>query len=278
MNSKKLKSIVLLYVLLVGLVLSCGQAAAAGASYNLSMLPRYFPDKIMAMITPLAEYLSKETGDRIVPVLTKDFKDYENQIRSGQIHIGYENPLVFSNVTGTHQALAMVVKGEGKNRFRGVIITPKDSDIHTLADLKHKKIMIVGKTSAGGFLSQKISLTQIGFDLEKDCDIEEASDNKQENVIIAVSIGDADAGFIRESAFHIADAYIPPGSVKIMAPSAWLPNWALSVNRAMPEETKAKIKAALLALPANHPLLGAMQIEGFNAATDADYDMFRNLK
>lgn len=276
MNLPFEKAIKLFLILLAtGLIVS-GPAAAQGASYTLSMLPRYYPDKIKSMILPLAEYLSQKTGDKIVPVLTDDFADYESRVMSDAIKIGYENPLVYTKVSGKHQVLAMAVKGEGKDRFRGVIITRQDSDISGFTDLRHKKIMIVGRTSAGGFLSQKLSLAQNGIDVDMDCDLEEASANKQENVIISVSIGDADAGFIRESALHAADDFIPPGSIKVMAPCAWLPNWALSVSTALPEAVKAGIRAALLDLPKDHAVLKAMHITGFRAASDTDYDILRH--
>lgn len=249
----------------------------ARGAYKLSMLPRYYPQKIKGMINPFAQHISDKTGIKIKTVLTADFTEYETSINSGKIEIGYENPLVYTAVSQVHEAVAMAIKGEGESRFRGIIITRPDSDIHSFGDLKHKKIMIVGKTSAGGFLSQKLSLSENGIEVEKDCDLEEASNNKQENVIIAVSIGDADAGFIRESAFHVADPYIQPGSIMVMSTCAWLPNWAVSVQRTLPEATKSAIRSAILSLDKNSPVLKAMGVTGFKSAIDSDYDIIRSV-
>lgn len=264
------------------LMLLCWSLAFPGLSmaegmYKISMLPRYYPKKIRAMIAPLTEHLSQATGAKITPVLATDFREYENFLNSGEIEIGYENPLVYTKVSKSHEVLAMAVKGDGGNRFRGIIITRPDSGIQSLGDLKHKKIMIVGKTSAGGFLSQKLSLAENGILVEKDCELEEAANNKQENVIISVSVGDADAGFIRESALHMADFYIQPGSIVVMTPCAWLPNWAVSVKRSLPDKVKADIKSALLSLDHNSAVLKAMNITGFETATDKDYDIIRGL-
>ena len=138
--------------------------------------------------------------------------------------------------------------------------------------------MIVAKTSAGGFLSQKLTLAENGIAVERDCQLEEASDNKQENVIISVSIGDVDAGFIRESALHIADQYVQPGTIKVVAPCAWLPNWALSVNRKLPSAMKEAIKAAVIRIDKNSLVLKAMDVTGFKPALDSEYDVIRRLK
>lgn len=268
---------VALLCLVMSLVFASSTVSIAKDEYKFSMLPRYFPKKIRSMIEPVAEHLSDELGAQVTPVLTKDFAEYENQLKIGKIEIGYENPLVYTKVSETHEVLAMAIKGEGGDRFRGIVIARPDSDIQDITDLRHKKIIIVGRTSAGGFLSQKLSLAQEGIMVEKDCLLEEASDNKQENVIISVSIGDVDAGFIRESAFHIADKYIQPGTIKIVAPTAWLPNWALSVNRELPDERKKAIRTAMVGLDKNSAVLKAMGITGFKPATDSQYDVVRQV-
>jgi phosphonate transport system substrate-binding protein len=265
----------LCYCLLLSLMIPAQSAADEG--YELSMLPRYFPKKIRSMIEPVAGHLTDSLGVQVTPVLAKDFTEYENRLKSGEIEIGYENPLVYTKVSKRHEVLAMAIKGAGGDRFRGIIIARSDSEINDFGDLRHKKIIIVGKTSAGGFLSQKLSLAENGIDVEKDCLLEEASDNKQENVIISVSIGDADAGFIRESALHIADPYIRPGTIKMVAPCAWLPNWALSVDRSLHPERKAAIRTAMVELGQDSPVLKAMGISGFKAATDSQYDVVRRV-
>jgi len=241
------------------------------------MLPRYFPKKIRGMINPLADYLSRKTGFKIKAVLTKDFAEYENRLKSGDIEIGYQNPLVYIKVSGVHEVLAMAIKGAGGDKFRGIIITRPDSGIKSIKDLHNKKIMIVGKTSAGGYLSQKMTLSKNGIDLKRHCKIESAADNKQENVIISVSIGDVDAGFIRESALHKADKYIRPGSIKLVANCAWLPNWAFSVKRSIPEEKKRAIKNAMVILQKGCPVLKAIGLDGFRSAVDSQYDILRKL-
>ena len=251
--------------------------AQAQQVYRISILPRYYPEKLTAMITPLANYLSKETGLEIRPVLTKNFGEYEDKIRNGAIDIGYQNPLVYINVSASHKAVATAVKGEGGEKFRGIIISRPEAPITKLQELRHKKIMIVSTTSAGGYLSQKLTLAEQGLDVNGDCEIEEAAENRQENVIISVSIGDVDAGFIRESALHAADKYIMPGSIRVVAECAWLPNWAFSLNRSMPSEHRKKIVTALLALSEDSPEIKAMGLKGFVPANDAKYDVMRKI-
>jgi phosphonate transport system substrate-binding protein len=257
------------------LLLSAPLPSKAGDSFKLSMLPRYSSEEINRRINPLAEYLSRLTRTRIEPVVTSDFDQYEKQLKSGAIAIGYENPYIYTLVSGTHEVLAMAVKGKDGDKFRGIIITRKDKGLSTMEDLRGKTIAIVGYTSAGGYLSQKLSLMAVGIDVVKDCTIIEAVDNKQENVILSVYTGEVDAGFIRESALHMADAYISPAQLTVVGESAWLPNWAFSVDRRLPDKLKREIRSALLLLKPDHPVMEALMIDQFQPAVDSDYQPVR---
>ncbi|HID00543.1 MAG TPA: phosphate/phosphite/phosphonate ABC transporter substrate-binding protein [Piscirickettsiaceae bacterium] len=225
------------------------------AGYTLSMLPRYSTEEINIRVVSLAKYLSTKTGLEITPTLTSTFDQYKKQLLNGSIDIGYQNPYVYVLASAAHEVLAMAVKGPDRDKFRGVIITRAGSSLRTLSELKGKDISIVGYTSAGGYLSQKLTLQRNGIDVQKECNLIEAPENKQENVILSVFTGDVNVGFIRESAFHKADISVPANALRILQGTAWLPNWALSVNRSMPAEDKKKIEKAIRELRSNSPVL-----------------------
>jgi phosphonate transport system substrate-binding protein len=243
---------------------------AGDASYKLSMLPLYSPEEINRRISIIADYLTKKTGARIEGVVNSDFTQYENSLKNGSIEFGYENPYVYTLVSSTHEVLAM-----DQDTFGGIIIARTDSGLSTLKDVRGKKISIVGKKSVGGYLSQKLSLMEAGINVDTDCSLTEAVANKQENVILAVYTGEADAGFIRESALHQVDNYISSSQIKVISVCAKLPGWAFSVKKTLPAKLKQDIQAALLALKQNDPVLQAFKIESFKSATDTDYDSVR---
>jgi phosphonate transport system substrate-binding protein len=245
------------------------------ASYTLSMLPRYSPEEISQRITPLAELLAERLDARIEPVVASDFQQYEQRLKRGDIKIGYENPYVYVRVSAQQEVVAMASKGKDGNRFRGIIITRADSDIIEIGDLKGKTVSIVSRNSAGGFLSQKVTLEDKGFDVKKDIQLVEALDNKQENVILSVYYGDVDAGFIRESALHKVDSYVPSTQIRVIKRTAWLPNWALSVDRSLPDLIKKAIKETVLNLTEGDEVLKALKIDSFIPAKDTDYDVMR---
>lgn len=255
-------------------ILVCSHFSFA-AEYQLSMLPRYSTEEINKRITPLAKYLTTQTGLQIAPTLTASFGQYSKQLSSGNIHIGFENPYIYVMTAGLHEVVAMAEKGNDGDKFRGIIITRSDSSLQTIEDLKGKKIAIVGYTSAGGFLSQKLTLLQNKIDVAKDCTIEEAPENKQENVIFSVFTGDVDAGFIRESALNKVDEFVPPGAIRVLRATEWLPNWALSIISDMPPDDKAKIIKAVRDIKPGSPVLKALKINALRPAEDSEYNTVR---
>ena len=61
----------------------------------------------------------------------------------------------------------------------------------------------------------------------------------------------------------------------MVAESAWLPNWAFSVDRRLSDKIKKDIQSALLLLKPNHPVMKALKIESFRSAADSDYQPVR---
>ncbi len=241
------------------------------------MLPRYSIEEINKRITALADYFSKTTKLDIVPILTTSFGNYQKQLAAGAIDIGFENPYTYVLASKVHEVIAMVEKGLDGDRFRGIVVTSADSEIKTLEDLKGKKISIVGYNSAGGYLSQRLSLLELGIDTEKDCMLSVAAENKQENVLFAVFFGDADAGFVRESALAQVKDMVPEDAVRVLRGTAWLPNWALSVNRNMPQQDKQKIIEAVQQLSSKDPLLKTLKITNLRLAEDSEYNPVRKV-
>jgi phosphonate transport system substrate-binding protein len=268
-----MRSLSILLILLATTVLS--SVTIAQETYQLSMAPQSASDDINSRISPLADYLSQKTKTNIEVVITNNYDQYETQLKNGSIDMGYENPYIYTLVSKTHEVLAMAIKGNNQDKYRGIIITRKDSNVQLLEDLRGKRVAIVGHTSAGGYLSQKLSLLEVGIDVDKDCTIVEAVENKQENVILSVYTRDVDAGFIRESALNNVDKYIAPAQIKVLCICTWLPNWAFSVKKTLSIKLKEQIKTALLDLTPNHPVIKALKIDAFRPAKDSEYDIVR---
>ncbi len=255
----------------------------APKTIKVAILPLYSPLTIYKRYEPLMRYLSEKTGYEFKLVIPKNFEEFIQIVSEGKVDFSYQNPYVFSILSKKYPVKALAITiGEdcnqdegicGDERFRGIIITRKDSNINKIESLKGKRIMIVSPTSAGGFLSQKLYLEKKGFNLTKDFKLIDAK--RQEKVIIGVYKGEADAGFIREAALSVWAEEVDISKIKILDYGEYLPNWPFAVVKNKNSELIAKVKKYLLNL--DPTILKKARIKGFKEVNDADITTLKKL-
>lgn len=253
----------------------CFWPLPAAADYVLSITPRFSPDVSLQRITPLATLLGQVLEQPVKISLSPTFDDLELRMKSGQIDIAFITPTQYPFVSNTMEAVAIAADPTDGARLRGLVITRSDSMIQSPSDLKGRSAAIVSEKSAGGYLSQKVALEAMHVDTAKDMRIQVVADNKQENVVLSVFMGEADVGFLREDALHIADKYVHPRQIRVIMHGAWLPNWCIVVNRSLTPQAKTRVRTALLELKTGNPVLMALHANGFVAGTDSDFDVYR---
>lgn len=250
---------------------------------RVAILPLYSAITIYDRYEPLMRYLSQKTGYEFKLVIPKNFEDFVRMVKSGEVHFSYQNPYIFALISKEVNIKPLVTTvGEdcldegicGEDRFRGVIITGYNSGIINIGDLKGKKIMIVSPTSAGGYLSQKMFLKRKGIDVERDVKIIDAK--RQENVILGVYRGEADAGFIRESALAVWKEEIDMKKIRVLAATDYLPNWPFASigndNPALAHE----VRKLLIELK-DADILEAARIKGFRPAKEEEFEALKQL-
>ena len=151
-------------VVIVCAVLTCVLSGSALAEIRFGILPRLSAVELTTMYTPLAEYLTKEVGDKVILVIPKDFDAYKTLVESGQVDMGFSNSVVYIQLKKNVNIDALAVSAEKKagTKFRGIIITRRDSGIEKIQDLKGKKLIFVDKDSAAGYTFQMLLLTKAG--------------------------------------------------------------------------------------------------------------------
>jgi phosphonate transport system substrate-binding protein len=257
-----------------------GMAVRAQAEVRFGILPRLSAVELYDMFSPLARYLSKETGEKVSLVIPRDFDAFKVAARAGQIDIGFANPLIYVQLKKELllDPLALASEAKAGSRFRGVIIARKDSTIHTIRDLKGRSILFVDKSSAGGYIFQLMALKRAGLDVEKDL-ITLPFAKKHDVVVEAVFNGAADAGCLREDDLEKQKSSLDLSQLRIVAYTDYYPNWPLFAAPTLRKEFSEKVKTALLKLKPGsaraRQILGAAQLTGFMPVSDSDYDQLR---
>jgi phosphonate transport system substrate-binding protein len=256
------------------------QVSIASAEIKFGILPRLSAQEMHRMFDPLAEYLTKETGEKVSIVVTKDFAAYKEAVQAGQFDIGFSNPVIYVQLKQNTNLAPLVLSAEKKagTRFRGVIIARKDSGIEKVQDLKGKKLAFVDEDSAAGYIFQMLLLSKAGFDVNKDITLLPFG-KKHEIVTSSVFNKTADAGGIREDELDKMKDKLDISQLRIVAYTDYFPNWPFFATPKLKPETAAKVRAALLKLkpndPQNEKILGPARLTGFIPVTDKEYDELR---
>lgn len=248
---------------------------------KVAILPLYSPLTIYKRYDPLMRYLSKHTGYEFKLVIPKNFEEFIQIVSEGKVDFSYQNPYVFSLISKKYPIKPLVLTvGEdctteegvcGDEKFRGVIITRKDSDINKIEQLKGKRIMIVSPASAGGYLSQKLYLERMGFNLKRDFKLIDAK--RQEKVLIGVYKGEADAGFIREAALSVWKNEVDISKIKILAYGDYLPNWPFAAVK----DSKLSETVKTLLLNIDETILKSAKIKAFKEVKNEDVGILKRL-
>ena len=263
--------------LLCTLALLLGASGPArAAELKLGVLPRLSATELTAMFKPLADYLGRETGQKVTLVLAKDFDAFEKQVRNGEVDLAFSNPLVYVQLRKAKDVtpLAVALEKKGGARFRGIFVVRKDSGLDDVKALKGKRLIFVDEDSLGGYITQALMLRKQGLDVNKDF-VKLPFAKKHDNVTMAVFNKAADAGGIREDDLEKLAGKIDLSQLKILAFTDYFPNWPLFASGAVPPATRDALRAALLRLKGGDAVLDAAKLTGFSAIADKDYDGLR---
>jgi len=270
---------VMMVVLIVAAVIAFG-AGPASAEIKFGTLPRLSAPELQAMYSPLAEYLSRETGEKVTIVVPKDFNAFKDAVKAGQMDVGFANPLIYvqSKEKSNIELLALSSEVKSGTRFRGIIIVRKDSGFNKVEDLKGKKFVFMDHDSAAGYIFQMLLLSKAGFDVNKDITMLPFA-KKHEKVTTAVFDKTADAGGIREDELDKMKDKLDISQIRIVGYTDYFPNWPFFATSKLKPEMASKIRAALLKLKPNdtqnEKILGPARLTGFIPVTDKEYDELR---
>lgn len=246
---------------------------------RVAILPLYSAITMYDRYEPLMRYLSQHTGYEFKLVIPKSFEDFMDLMRSGRADFSYQNPFIFALLSREMGIKPLVTTvGEdcaseegicGEDRFRGIIITRDDSGIREVRDLRQKRVYIVSPTSAGGYLSQRLFLKERGIDTEKDMKITDVK--RQENVILGVYRGEADAGFVRESAPIVWKEEVDMSRLRIIARTNYLPNWPFAAGGKVSPDLAQRVRTLLTGLK-DEKILSAAKIKGFKPSHEREFE------
>lgn len=242
------------------------------------------PDKEKndATYRPLADYLSRELGRKVVLRTVDTWEGLALSLASGETDMALMGP--WGYVLANHQAGAQAVSTilyEGKPEYFAIMITHPKSGINRLEDLKGRSFAFGDKGSTSGYLIPFHQFQRMGIDPEKF--FSRVLYTRHQAIETQVTRGELDAGadYNRNRDAMIAEGLIKAEESKIIWTSAPLPNDAFAVSAALSRDPAfvARLRKTLEAvgkeLQTNKTLLPA-RYTGFVGKDNAYYKPIRD--
>ena len=253
--------------------------AAQEAPLRFGVLYLLSPKELYERWTPFAEYLSRKTGRKVELVVPRNFDHLVELARSGQLDLLFVNPYVYillKKEIGIEAVAAQVAYG---NTFApSHLIVRKDSGIKTLDDLRGKKIAFVSHLASSGYVVPRAYLMSQGIDVDREMKV--VFTKNLPGTLLSVLNREVDVAGMCGVNYANLSRRINTEWVEILRTTEVSPRLPLVVRKGMDRALVAKIKTAAIGLktdPEAGPTLKALDFDGFDPITDAEYDGIRKL-
>ena len=292
----------MLLVLLAALTCGMLPARATWASLpdvRIAVLAYRGEDAALNNWQPTADYLTQAIPTRRFVIVPLKNTTLGPAVAAQEVDFVLTNPGSYVTLEAQHGVTRMLTlralrQGRVLTEFGAVIFTRADrDDIRTLADLKGKTFMGVGKDTFGGFLMAQRELQAAGVNPFKHFERLEFSGLPQDPIVYAVRDGRVDAGTVRTDLLEgmAAEGRINLAEFKaigershpdfpFLASTRLYPEWAFARLKHVPDTLAQQVAVALLSLPPDSTATRASQSAGWTVPLDYTpvHDLFRELR
>ncbi len=265
---------------LFGLSLPAFVQAAADPdpqTLKVALLPDESASTIIKNNQGLKDYLEAQLGKKIELIVTTDYSSMIEAMRHGRLDLAYFGPLsyVLARQKSEIEPFA-ALKTKGSTTYQSVVIANISFGVKAIGDIKGKNMAYGDKVSTSSHLIPKSMLAEQGVDAGRD--YKEHFVGSHDAVAMAVQNGHAQAGGLSRPIFEslVERKIVSLDKVKVLGYSKPFPQYPWTLRSNLKPELKDKIRGAFLNLK-DPVVLKAFKAEGFDAITDRDYDVVRNL-
>ncbi len=148
------------------------------------------------------KYLSEKTGKRVIYYTVQSNAAEVEAMRSGRLHIaGFSTgPTGFAVNLAGYVPIAVKGTEEAFQGYNLIVVTKKESDINSLADLKGKRVAHTSASSNSGNLAPRALFPPEGIVPDKDYTV--VYSGKHDQSVLGVLHGDYDAAPVASDVFH----------------------------------------------------------------------------
>ncbi|HHI76153.1 MAG TPA: phosphate/phosphite/phosphonate ABC transporter substrate-binding protein [Gammaproteobacteria bacterium] len=253
-------------LLLLWLLLAGAATAAQRTALVLGVFPYFSPEQLATLYRPLADHLEARLGRPVRLVSAPDFATFKRRTAAGRYDILVTAPHLgrIAERRNGYRWLALT-----RNRSEAVFVSRRDSGIHTLGDLRGRRLALPPPLAIVHQMALE-TLERLGMEPQHDLRLLPRKSHDQ--ALYAVIQGDADA-----AAFGLPTwrRYRAPEkrALVVIGRSASIPGFAILAHPRLGEPLLERLREALFAFPdtaEGRHFFDATALEGVRPVTHAD--------
>jgi phosphonate transport system substrate-binding protein len=250
----------------LALALVLGPSALAGekSPLTLGVFPYVTPVQLAAFHAPLKDYLAKNLGRPVTLVTAPDFNSFVDRTREGQYDIVFTAPHL-GRLAETRDGYKRMA--QTSHTVQGFFLAPKNSNIHTIKDLKGKTVMIAQKVSIVYQMAEH-TLRENGLMPGESVTIVETRTHN--NAIQAPLRGEADASVTGKLLWHVLDD-AQKAQLQVIGTTEEAPGFLVMAHPRLAKQDIEKIQKLLLdfhRVPGSESYFTTNGYEKFQAVDD----------
>jgi len=205
-------------------------ALAHDGALRVSAIPDEAPTELQRKFAPLANYLSAQTGLKVIFIPVTDYAAVVEALAAGKIDMAWLGGFTYVQARiRTNGSAVPIVQREEDAKFTSKFITANPS-IKTLNDLKGKTFAFGSPSSTSGSLMPRFFMQQAGLNIDKDFK-NIAFSGAHDATAAFVSAGKVDAGVLNASVWDklVEQKKVDPEKVRVFAttPTFFDYNWTV---------------------------------------------------
>ncbi|HSI02725.1 MAG TPA: phosphonate ABC transporter substrate-binding protein [Reyranella sp.] len=259
-------------------LLASARQAGAQQVLRVGLIPSEDSRAMLAQSKDILDALEKNLGFKVQGFVATDYNGVIEALRAKHLDIAYLGPFSYvlaTTVTPVEAFAIAETAKSGRTYYHSQIIALKTSGIKELADLKGRNFAFVDPASTSGYAFPLAGLLKAGIEPKRDFKTVIFTGAHDANAV-AVANGKVDAATIADRILDaaIAKGHIKADAIQVVWKSSPIPESPMVWRKDLPDETKAKVKAAFLAIKdLNWSDQG--KLNGFRPTSDAEYDVVR---
>ena len=265
-------------LLLLALLAFTLPAVAQGRPDKLviGLLPGESAPTVMRLNEPMRAYLEKRLGLPVELMVGANYAATGEALRFGRLDIAYLGPVTYilQSRRARLEPFARPSHEKVGPTFQAVIIVPKDSPAHSLADLKGKDIALGDPASTSGTWVPRYQLLAAGLTAGKHYTLRVLG--AHDAVALAVANKKVAAGGLSMPIYQrlLTEGKLDGQAVRVLAESPAIPEYLWTFREGLDPAFKEEVRQAFIHL-SDPEALKVFRAEAFIPAVDADVDRVR---